>query len=138
MKSCCIELIDKKKEKLEKLAASFGVDAPMLLTIFAEDLLDGHELLEQWSHETFKKPDGAATEALRELYHKWSLTQSSIDSICDAMEEQLPEKTWKAVEVEFLSSLSRLQEKSFWAGAKEVSELQKRLKNLPDIAELTR
>lgn len=73
---------------------------------------------------------------LKSLYDIWSAHQTMVDDICERIEDDVPEKVWKKVEQKIVEELSNLQERSFWAGAQTVMELEKKLKNLSEASAL--
>lgn len=75
-------------------------------------------------------------ETLKSLYDIWSAHQTTIDDACERIEGDVPEKVWKKVEQKIVEELSQLQERSFWAGAQTVMELEKKLKNLSEASAL--
>lgn len=75
-------------------------------------------------------------ETLKSLYDIWSAHQTTIDDACERIEDDVPEKVWKKVEQKIVEELSQLQERSFWAGAQTVMELEKKLKNLSEASAL--
>lgn len=75
-------------------------------------------------------------ETLKNLYDIWSAHQTTIDDACERIEDDVPEKVWKKVEQKIVEELSQLQERSFWAGAQTVMELEKKLKNLSEASAL--
>lgn len=75
-------------------------------------------------------------ETLKSLYDIWSVHQTTIDDACERIEDDVPEKVWKKVEQKIVEELSQLQERSFWAGAQTVMELEKKLKNLSEASAL--
>lgn len=69
-------------------------------------------------------------ETLKSLYDIWSAHQTTIDDACERIEDDVPEKVWKKVEQKIVEELSQLQERSFWAGAQTVMELEKKTEEL--------
>ena len=132
-----INLTDGQEEKLRVLMKWYGTNLSTFLTVFLEDLLNDHDLLKKWAYGTFKRrQDEMITKTLKDMYHNWSLMQDKIDEICEKAECQLPESIWKEIEESIINDLSKLQESSFWEGARALSKLKGILDTFPTNIEL--